>query len=284
MKALLFGLVPVALCAQAPAAPPTSNWTDKASLSYVSVGGNAQSQSLGFANEYLYKWATSSLAFNVGGVRVNTSTTERTATGTSATNYTVQETTTQATTSEAYTALLRYDHKLAEHIFWFGAGSWDRNRPAGLDSRLKAILGLGTTWMESERTKFRTDYGLGYTKEEPLFRPAGFTGSYATWQLGAKLEQKVYAASAFNSELSLSGSLKEGRDWLGTLKNSFTTTLSQRLALKVGYDLAYRNKPNVLGIDILETPVATPPVVLGKAPVTLKKVDTVFTTSLVITF
>ncbi|MBI3132596.1 MAG: DUF481 domain-containing protein [Acidobacteria bacterium] len=283
MKALIVGLVPAALLGQAPAAP-TSNWTDKASLSYVAVGGNAQSQSLGFANEYLYQWVASSLAFNLSGVRVNTTTIERSASGTSATNYTLVETTTQRTTSEAYTALLRYDHKFTEHSFWFGAGTWDRNRPAGLDNRYKGILGVGNAWVDSGRTKLRTDYGFGYTQEDPLFRPEGFTDSYATWQLGAKLEQKVLETSAFASELSLSGSLKEGRDWFGTLKNTFTTTLSQRLALKVGYDLAYRNRPHVLGIDILEAPVATPPVVLGKAPVELKTLDTVFTTSLVITF
>ncbi len=283
MKALVLALVPVALLAQAPAAPP-SNWTDKASLSYVSVGGNAQSQSLGFANEYLYKWTDSSFAFNVAGVRVSTTNITRSASGTSATNYTLVETKTQQTTTEAYNSLLRYDHKLSAQTFWFGAGTWDRNRPSGLDNRYKGILGVGVTWSESDRTKFRTDFGLGYTKEDPLFRPAGFTDSNATWQLGAKLEQKVLATSTFGSELSLSGSLKESKDWLGTLKNTFTTTLSRRLALKVGYDLAYRNKPNVLGIDIIETPVATPPVVLGKAPVELKKLDTVFTTSLVITF
>lgn len=282
MKALILGLVPLALAAQAPAPAPT--WTDKASLSFVSVGGNAQSQSLGFANEYLYKWTDASFAFNVAGVRVNTTTTTRSATGTSAMNYTLVETSTTQTTSEAYTALLRYDHKLSEHAFWFGAGTWDRNRPSGLDNRYKGIAGVGNAWVNTDRTKFRTDYGFGYTKEDPLFRPDGFVDSYATWQLGAKLEQKAFATSAFTSELSLSGSLKEGKDWLGTLKNSFTTTLSQRLALKVGYDLAYRNQPNVLGVDIVQTPVTDPPVILGKAPVTLKKLDTVFTTSLVITF
>lgn len=283
MKALIVGLVPAALLGQAPAAP-ASNWTDKASLSYVSVGGNAQSQSLGFANEYLYKWTDSSFAFNVAGVRVNTTNITRSASGTSATNYTLVETSTRQTTTEAYNALIRYDHKLSAQTFWFGAGSWDRNRPSGLDNRHKGILGVGITWADSDRTKFRTDCGLGYTKEDPLFRPNGFTDSYATWQLGAKLERKVFASSAFTSEASFSGSLKEGRDWLGTLKNTFTTTLSKRLALKVGYDLAYRNRPNMLGIDIIEAPVATPPVVLGKAPVELKKLDTVFTTSLVITF
>ncbi|HJV22453.1 MAG TPA: hypothetical protein VJ570_07145, partial [Holophagaceae bacterium] len=92
MKALLALLVPASLLGQAPAAPapaPAPAWTDKASLSFVSVGGNAQSSSLGFANEYLYKWTDASFAFNLAGVRVNTTNITRSATGTSATNYTL---------------------------------------------------------------------------------------------------------------------------------------------------------------------------------------------------
>lgn len=71
---LVFGLP---LVAQAPAAPKQP-WSDKASLSYVAVGGNASSQSLGFANEYKYAWSDASFAFNLGGVRVATTTTSRT--------------------------------------------------------------------------------------------------------------------------------------------------------------------------------------------------------------
>jgi putative salt-induced outer membrane protein YdiY len=267
----------------APAAPAKA-WSDKASLSYVSVGGNAQSQSLGFANEYKVVSGDTSFQFNLAGVRVSTGTVSRSATGATLDQAVVVETRTNTTTTEAYMGLLRLDQKITERFFWFGAASWDRNRPAGLDNRYKGVVGVGTLWVNDDRTKFRTDYGVGYTKEDPLFKTPGYQDSFATWQLGSKLEQKVYLSSVFASELAVSGSLRESRDWFGSWKNSFTTNISARLALKVGYDLNYRNVPNKVGVDVVQTPVATPPVVLGQVPFALKRLDTVFSTSLVLTF
>jgi hypothetical protein len=41
--------------------------------------------------------------------------------------------------------------------------------------------------------------------------------------------------------------------------------------------------PASVGVDVVQTPVTTPPVILGQVPFQLKKTDTVITTSLVIT-
>lgn len=248
------------------------------------MGGNAQSQSLGFANEFKVISGGTTFQFNLAGVRVNTTAVTRSATGTTLNDAVVVEDRVTTTTSEAYTGLMRLDQKITERLFWFGAASWDRNRPAGLDNRYKGVAGLGTLWSNTERTKFRTDYGVGYTKEEPLFKPVGYVGSFATWQLGAKLEQKVYETSAFSSELAVSGNLRRGPDWFGVWKNGFTTNLNAHLALKVGYDLNYRNIPNSVGVDVVQLPISNPPVVIGQVPFQLKRLDTVFSTSLVFTF
>jgi putative salt-induced outer membrane protein YdiY len=130
------------LLAQTPEAPKQP-WSDKGSLSYVAVSGNASSQSLGFSNEYRYLWSDATFAFNLGGVRVSTTTIDRSA---------------------------------------FGA------------------------------------------------------------------------------------------------------SLASRLALKIGYEVTYANRPASVGVTVVRTPVTTPPVLLGQVPFQLKKTDTVFTTSLVVTF
>jgi hypothetical protein len=39
-----------------------------------------------------------------------------------------------------------------------------------------------------------------------------------------------------------------------------------------------------VAVDVVQTPVTTPPVILGQVPFQLRKTDTVFTTSLVISF
>ena len=129
-----------------------------------------------------------------------------------------------------------------------------------------------------------TDAGLGCTKETLVFTPAGTDDGFATFHLGAKFEKKVFATSVFTSELNISDSFKDTQNYLAVWRNGFTTNLSARLALKVGYDLTYKNKPASVAVDVVQTPVATPPVILGQVPFQLRKTDTVFTTSLVISF
>lgn len=117
-----------------------------------------------------------------------------------------------------------------------------------------------------------------------MFLPLGTEDGFATFRLGLKFEQKLFATSVFTSELNVSDSFKDSQNYLAGWRNGFTTNLSDRLALKVGYDLTYKNKPAYVGVEVVQTPVATPPVILGQVPFQLKKTDTVFTTSLVLTF
>ena len=270
--------------AEIPAQPPAQAWTDKASLSFVSTGGNAKSQTFGFGNEFKYVWTDASFAFNVGGVRVATTTVNRSASGPDMNNVALVESETTTTTTETYFANLRYDHNITEKLLWYGAAGWDRNVPSGIDGRTTGGAGLSYWWVKEDRTKFRTDLGLGYTKITPVFETPGFQDSFATWNLGAAFEKKVFDTSLFTSNLAFTDSLKESQDYLGVWRNAFTTTLSKRLALKVGYDMIYKNKPAFVAVDVVQTPVATPPVIIGQVPVVLKKLDTVFTTSLVVTF
>lgn len=277
---LLLGLPAAAQQAEAPKRP----WSDKAALSFVAVSGNASSQSLGFSNEYNYAWSNASFAFNLGGVRVATTTIDRAAFGATLDTATVVENRTTKTSTESYYANLRYDHNLTERLQWFGAAGWERNIPSGLDARITGLGGLGYWWVKEDRTKFFTDAGVGYTKESLVFRPIGTDDHFATFRLGAKFEKKLFDTSVFTSELNVSDSFKDTQNHLAVWRNGLTTNLSSRLALKVGYDLTYKNKPAYVGVDAIQTPVTAPPVILGQVPFQLKKTDTVFTTSLVITF
>ncbi len=262
---------------------PKRPWMDKANLSFVSVDGNAKSQSFGFANEYKYTWSDATLDFKVGGVRVGTTTFNRSASGPDLNNVTVVETDTTATTTESYFANLRYDHTLSEQLFWFGIGGWDRNVPSGIDSRAMLSGGLGYWWIKEDRTKFRTDLGLGYTKIKPVLETPGFEDRFGTWSLGASFEKKFLATSGFTSNLQITDSLKNSKDYLLVWQNALTVSMNAHLALQVGYNLTYKNLPPSVGVDVVQTPVANPPVVIGQVPVQLKKTDMVFTTSLVIT-
>ena len=284
LPALIPALLGTTLAAQAQPAPAPRPWSDKASFSWVSVDGNAKSQSLGFANEYKYAWSDGTFVFNAGGVRVNTTTFNRSASGPDLNDVTVLESQTTATTAENYYANLRYDHALTDQFFWFGAAAWDRNVPSGIDSRTAGNAGVGYWWIKEDRAKFRTDLGLGYTRITPVLETPGFEDRFGTWSFGASFEKKFLAASLFTSNLQVTDSLKDSQDYLGVWQNALTVSMNSHLALQVGYNLTYKNKPASVGVDVVQTPVATPPVILGQVPVQLKKTDTLLTTSLVITF
>lgn len=89
----------------------------------------ASSQSLGFTNEFKYTWTDAAFAFNAGGVRVATTTIDRSALGSSLDTATVMETRTTQTSTETYYANLRYDHNITERLLWFGSAGWERNIP-----------------------------------------------------------------------------------------------------------------------------------------------------------
>jgi len=267
-----------------PSEEPKPHWGDKASFSLVAVGGNAESQSFGFSNEYAYAWnEASSLAFNAGAVRVSTRTITYSAEGTTVTNFLLTKTETSQVTTEDYFANLRFAHNLSDRLLWFAGGGWERNIPAGMDSRTMANAGLGYWWAKNDRSKFRTDLGLGYTMEKPVLEMPDHQDRFGTWNAVLSYEQKIGDTSLFASNLTFTDALNESQKYLAVWRNDLSTNLNKTLALKVGYTMTYNNQPAFRAVDILETG-SQPPVVLGQTAVVLKKLDTVFTASLVITF
>jgi putative salt-induced outer membrane protein YdiY len=262
--------------------PPASAWSDKASLSFVAVGGNASSQTTGFANEYTYNWsAASALAFNASAVRVATRLATYSATGSSPDNFQLSNTTADQVTVADYTASARFTQNLTERTLWFAGGGWERNLPAGIDNRAVVSAGTGYWWTRTERRTFHTDLGLGYTKAIPVVEAPGFPVSYATVNVIVAYEQKVNMGAEFTSSLSWANSLRESGNFLAIWHNDLSTTLSRRLALKVGYALTYNNRPAFQAVPIiLAAPAA--PVVSGQALVRLKPLDTLFTMGMVL--
>lgn len=288
MKPLFLSLFGLSLVAQTPApevpkAAPRA-WSNVTTLSGVVTSGNAQGQTVGFGNDYLYKWERSTFSLKATAIRVNTTVVTRSATGTSLEDYVLAESRTSTTTAEAYGLNGRFDHRLKgnDHWYWYGGAGWEKNRPAGLDNKYSATTGVGRIWADLDRTKFRTDLGVGYTHEQPLVEPDGFKANYGTVNFTSQLKQKVGANSLYTMDLAFTDSLSDSRDYQGVLRQGFSVAINKSLALKIGYDVTYKNKPNLIPVEVFTT--ALPPLSLGSVSISAKKTDTTFTTSLVITF
>ncbi len=267
-----------------PTAPSKRPWNNVTTFSYVATAGNAQGQTVGFGNEFLYKWAQSVFSLKAAAIRVNTTVVTHSATGTSLENYQLTDERTNTTTAESYLLNGRYDYRLKDkdRWYWYGEAGWERNRPAGLGNKYNSMTGFGRIWADSERTKFRTDAGFGYTHEQPLVPPDNFQSSYCTFNLTSQFKHKVGASSLYIADLTLTDNLSHSQDYQGVLHQELTTSINKTLAMKLGYDVTYKNHPNLILVDVYTNTL--PSESLGTISIPAKKIDTAFTTSLVITF
>lgn len=271
-----------ALLAQAPApAPPPRPWTDKATLSFVSARGNAVTDTLGFANAFAWASGLDAFAFNAGMLRASSETVARKAFGTTGA-FTLEETRTKTTVADQVYANLRFDRKFKDVWYAYAGAGWERNRPAGLDGRTSAALGVGRTWIADARTTFKTDLGLGHTWESPVVADPAAKTRYGTGVFTAKFARKIGTAAEYTADLGFTENLTDTQDWTGVLRQGLAVSLNKRLALKVGYDLATRNRPKLLAVDLYASPMAPAPA--GSVSVPAKKTDSLFSTSLVLTF
>ncbi len=251
------------------------SWSDTAELSYVQTDGNSESNTLGFKNKYIRKFDRSNFTFKVSGVRAESATINRFATGTPE-NFTVVEEKTKEKTAENYNVSLKYDQKIKETFYWFSGLDWMRNQFAGMENRYSASLGLGNVWINRERLKFKTDYGIQYNDEDPTIEGPDTDTSYGALRLFYELEAGIGKKSNFKQGLEFVANLEETDDFRVDCLNELTTVLTDRLALKVSLEALYDNDPSLEAVPIQGTNAS---ILLP-----LDELDIIFTTSLVINF
>jgi hypothetical protein len=214
-------------------------------------------------------------------MRARTVTPRRAAYGSSA-RYQVRESWVSTPTAENYFLNLRYDSGLTEHLVWIGAGGWARNPPAGIRDRLHASLGLGWYWLRGAEIQVRTDLGAGHQRDRLVAPRPGERKGYSTASLATRLEGKAGQGAAYSSDLAFTFNLSEERAWQGVWRTALTFNLRTFLAVKLGYDLTYTNRPPDAQVDLYGTPGDQAP--LGTVPFPVRRLDTLLTTSLVVTF
>ncbi|MBP1626793.1 MAG: putative salt-induced outer membrane protein YdiY [Holophagaceae bacterium] len=263
---------------------PRSPWSDVATLSYVATSGNSEGKTLGFSNECSYRWSKSAVVFKAGLLKVASATVTRSASGEDLEGATVTETRTWKTTAESYYLNLRNDNRLTrnDRWYWFSGVGWERNRPTGLEDRFAGSGGFGRILVDSPNTRFRTDLGFGFTDENPVVETPATRSGYWTAACNAELKQRIGPSAHYSLEVSAIEDLSDSADSQLCLKQSLTASLNKSLALKVGYELKYRNRPNLVAVAATSSQDASTP--LGEVYIPARKMDTLLTTSLVATF
>ena len=284
MKLLYALIVPCIVVGQTPKAAPARTWSNITTLSYVSASGNSSVDTIGFSNDFTKKWELTTLAIKGSMVRSEAIVSSLSATGTSLEDAVVQKSRSSLITAENYSLNARLDYQLRDkhRWYWYSGTSWSRNLPVGLSARTTATAGLGRVVISAAKTTWRIDAGLGITREEPAYPPAGFQKDFGTFNLTSSFKHQFEGNINYNADLASAFNIKKTNDWLFTLKQGLTVTVTDHTALKIGFDINYKNVPNLLSVRAYT--LDNPPVLLGNIVFEAKKVDTLATTSLVITF
>lgn len=260
-------------------ATPERPWSDSAEFSWVLIGGNAESSTIGFKNLYQYKWSNALFTLKTGAIRAESTIYTRFALG-SPGDFSIIEQKDTKKTAEHYYINGQYDGNISKTFFWFAGAGWYRNEFSGIRNRYSTFGGVGNIWVDSERIKFKTDYGLQYTDETPVFEPEDYDGSYVSLRLSYNYFQKIFQFSEFNQDFEWIANLEEPSDFRANLLNSFTTALNHFLSLKIGLDLLYNNEPAYAGVPLFDDTMTQ----IGTVPYQLDELDYNFTTALVVTF
>ncbi|MBI3450316.1 MAG: DUF481 domain-containing protein [Acidobacteria bacterium] len=261
---------------------PKLGWADSAEFSYVATSGNTETQTLGFKDKLTRTWERSLFTLNAGGIRVETTTTDRFAVGTTS-SFGVTENKQTVVTAENYFLNGRFDHKISDHFFWFGGAGWDRNTFAGIQNRYTAFGGVGNIWADSDTFKWRTDYGATYTHQEEVVSDPTTQDSFAGLRLSSALARKLGGSTAYTNDTVVDENLNDTKDLRATMTNSLSVSMTKRLAVKISLQWLYDNRPSFKDIDLFAP--GTPPTPTGtKVPFELARLDTIFTTSLVVNF
>lgn len=258
---------------------PERGWSFTGQLTSVWTEGNAESSTFGLASTLRHLAARSELKLEAGGIRTESSLKTRRAIGTTGA-FAIEEEKVRRKTAEAMFTRARYDRTIAPGFLVFAGADALRNTFTGINSRVVASAGAGNVWSDTERFKFKTDYGVTYTVQEDVVDnpdvKSNFPGARISWDL----RRLLTATTRFESVLISDFNLAETDDVRADLTNSVSVMVSSAISLKPSLQLLWRNRPALTEIPLFAAD-GTPTGLTVTGP--LENTDVFFTLALVVT-
>ena len=198
---------------------PKSPWGGSLGLSFLSTTGNSQTQSLGL--DLGAKWVSDPWGLEFVGKFLRSS-----KGGT--------------TDAERSFAGVRGTRSVSERWSLFAGFSGERDTFAGFD--LRAVVEGGATYkfLLGPVHELAFDGGLTWTREN---RVVGKDRSFLGGLLGATYKWTLSETAAFTEKLRLYPDFDQTSAWRITSESALKASLTGRLALQLGYDVRYSNRP-----------------------------------------
>ncbi len=255
-------------------------WSYSAELSLLFTSGNSTVRTFGLGGGARREWGGGEVSLRAGGLRTESGTTRRIAVGTPV-NFTVLSESDPEPTAENYFARGEFERSFSDHVHLTTGAAWERNTFAGYESKISLVGGIGNMWIDSERTRLKSDYGVTFTAQDDVVDDPDRSSSFGGVRVSTNLRRRLTETANLESTLTLDENLTDTADIRADFANSLAVDINTSLAVKTGLRLVWDNAPALTRAP-LEAPggVATGETVL----VPRHKLDSTLTIALVANF
>jgi putative salt-induced outer membrane protein YdiY len=200
-----------------PEPPPT--WDVSGELSFVAVGGNTSTNTLGLGADALYRGTGSTTRGTLGFVRSETG---------------------DVTQARSLLATVRHGKTVRERLEAFGQVSFGQDRFAGIDARTSAEAGLAYTTSLPRGQSLTTEGGLGYTIERRL---EGEHLDFASATGSVRYAWKVRTGLEIAEDFNVVADLEDAANWRTRNIAALTVAMTRLLSFRASHVTEYRNRP-----------------------------------------
>ena len=259
-------LLPLALFAAAPlargqseeASPPgEGGWSGQANLNLAGSYGNAGSGSLGLSAEAARETDRLRVALDGGLLRTSTDLITRQAFG-SPDDFSVDRTVTSQTSADRSHLRVRVAESSRENgaagLRFFAAAGWERDAPAGVNSRSDLTVGVGRGWGQARdggRRPFEVGAGLSAVHQrDEVADPEVGAGS-----LGLRMDVRAetrYRAAELALVSASTWNLRNTEDLRFDVTASVAFPLSRRLAFRTSMQTLFDSHPSLERLSLLD--------------------------------
>jgi len=278
-------LVPLAALAQETEEEKELGWFSVTDLSLVVTDGNSSTETFGLKNRLRREWSNARYTFRIDAVRSNTADDPiAILRDPELPDYDIV-TFDKTLDVENYFVENRYDRAITERFFWNAGLTWDRNKDAGIESRWIGFAGVGNIWWDREDLRFNTSYGLSYTSREEEGENPDKDDTFPGLRFNWEYENQWGKVTTFENNWTYNYNFSNSTDWNSDMTSSIRVDINSLLALRVSLRWLYNNLPALQDLDVFleddDGNLFGLPIVVQEPK---EKLDTIFSTSLVIKF
>jgi putative salt-induced outer membrane protein len=142
----------------------------------------------------------------------------------------------------------RYDYNLSQSLFAFGGADVERDKIAGLSSRIALSGGLGYHLINTPDLTWDLFGGAGYTMDRydaarVISNNSVTSYNYANLLLGEESTHKLGESTSFKQRFVVYPNLKDSKAWRSQFDAGLAVAMSKAMNLNVGLSNRYNNEP-----------------------------------------